>query len=139
MPATSGGHRRDNPRASGARCKGVLKQNVKMAQILPPGITVKPTSTMRGHTVSPRSRASRRSAPICPMRSRGVSAGQLRHHHLTDIMAVETGDRHVLRDRQPLPLALEGRADRRVIVGAEDTVDLRIIALRRGSSSPPAE
>lgn len=50
-----------------------LKQRLKTDQMLPPGITVKPTSTIRGLTVSPRSRAKRRSAPICPMRSRGVN------------------------------------------------------------------
>src|SRR5688572_21521725 len=42
-------------------------------QMLPPADIVNPTSTILGTTSSPRSLASRRSAEICPILSRGVS------------------------------------------------------------------
>lgn len=41
--------------------------------ILPPGRMVKPTSTIWGVTTSPRNLANKRSAPICPILSLGVS------------------------------------------------------------------
>ena len=45
-------------------------------------------------------------------------------------MAVEPGDRHIIGDLQPQTLAFKRRADRKVIVGTEDTVKLRIFAAR---------
>lgn len=84
-------------------------------------------------------RASSRSAPMRPIRSRGVRTLASRGSITADIMAVEPGDRHIIGDLQPQTLALERRADREVIVGAEDAVELRIFAARSRISSIPEE
>lgn len=75
-------------------------------------------------------RASSRSAPMRPIRSRGVRTLASRGSITADIMAVEPGDRHIIGDLQPQTLALERRADREVIVGAENAVELWIFAAR---------
>ena len=45
-------------------------------------------------------------------------------------MAVETGDRHIVRNFQSQALTLKGGTDRKVIVGTEDAIELRIFATR---------
>jgi hypothetical protein len=47
------------------------------------------------------------------MRSRGVSARQTRLHYLANVVTVEPGDRHIIRNFESQTLAFERRADRR--------------------------
>lgn len=84
-------------------------------------------------------RASSRSAPIAPFPLARVRTLASRGSITADIMAVEPGDRHIIGDLQPQTLALERRADREVIVGAENAVELWIFAARPRISSIPEE